>query len=96
MAGISLFAAEVTKECAKPAVRFAFDLILSDMDRDGQSDAGMELLRNLRLSDCPIPLVFYVGKVDPDRGVPVRAFGIADQPQPLLHLVLDVLERQRI
>ena len=25
MAGISMFAAEVTKECAKPAVRFAFE-----------------------------------------------------------------------
>ena len=73
-----------------------FDLILSDMERDGGSDAGMELLRNLRMSDCPIPLVFYVGKADPNRGVPVGAFGIADQPEPLFHLVLDVLERQRI
>ena len=73
-----------------------FNLILSDMDRDGCSDAGLELLRTLRLSDCPIPLVLYVGEVDLNRGVLVGAFGIADRPEPLVHLVLDVLERQRI
>jgi hypothetical protein len=42
------------------------------------------------------PLVFYLGRVDPTRGVPVGAFGIADEPEPLLHLVSVVLERQRI
>jgi CheY-like chemotaxis protein len=73
-----------------------YGLILSDMNRDGDSNAGLELLGKLRLSECPTPLVFYVGKVDPTRGVPAGALGIADQPEPLMHLVLDVLERQRI
>ena len=74
----------------------SFDLIISDMDRHGCSDAGVELLRHLRSSDCPVQVVFYVGKMDPNRGVPVGAFGISDQPEPLLHLVLDALERKRI
>jgi len=94
--GVQVDQVRSTTEALNRLMGRPFDLILSDMDRDGRSDAGMELLRNLRLSDCPIPLVFYVGKVDPNRGVPVGAFGIADQPQPLLHLVLDVLERKRI
>jgi CheY-like chemotaxis protein len=94
--GVQVDQVKSTTEVLNRLLGRRFDLILSDMDRDGCSDAGMELLRNLRSSDCPIPLVFYVGKVDPNRGVPVGAFGIADQPEPLLHLVLDVLERQRI
>ena len=73
MAGIS-----TTTEALKRLLGRPFDLILSDMDRDGCSDAGMELLRKLRLSGCPIPLIFYVGKVDPNRGVPVGAFGIKE------------------
>ncbi len=85
-----------TTEALNRLLGRSLDLIISDMDRAGRSDAGMELLCSLLSSDCPIPLVFYVGMVDPNRGIPVGAFGIADQPQPLLHLVLDVLERQRI
>jgi CheY-like chemotaxis protein len=94
--GVQVDQVRSTAEAMNRLLGRSFDLILSDMDRDGRSDAGMELLCTLRSSDCPIPLVFYVGEVDPNRGVPVGASGIADQPEPLLHLVLDVLERQRI
>jgi CheY-like chemotaxis protein len=85
-----------TTEALNRLLGRSFDVILSDMDRDGDNNAGMDVLRALRSSGCPIPLVFYVGKVHPTRGVPAGAFGIADQPEPLIHLVLDVLERQRI
>jgi CheY-like chemotaxis protein len=94
--GIRIDQVRSTTEALNRLVGRSFDLILSDMDRDGDGNAGMELLRALRSSGCPIPLIFYVGIVDPTRGVPLGAFGIADQPEPLIHLVLDVLERQRI
>jgi CheY-like chemotaxis protein len=94
--GIGIDQVKSTTEARNRLPGRTFDLILSDMDRDGDSKAGMELLRALRSSGCLIPLVFYVGRVDPTRGVPVGAFGIADQPEPLIHLVLDVLERQRV
>ena len=94
--GVQVDQVRSTTEALNRLMGRSFDLILSDMDRNGRNDAGIELLSKLRSSDCQIPLVFYVGKLDPNRGVPVRAFGIADQPEPLLHLVLDVLERQRI
>jgi CheY-like chemotaxis protein len=94
--GIRVEQAVSTSEALNRLVGWSFDLILSDIDREARADAGMELLLALRSSDCPVPLVFYVGKADPNRGVPVGAFGIADQPEPLIHLVLDVLERRRI
>jgi len=71
-----------------------FDLLLSDIARNGVSDAGLQMLA--RLPRGAPPVVFYIGRVDPSQGVPPGAFGIADQPEALLHLVLDVLERYRV
>jgi CheY-like chemotaxis protein len=94
--GIRIDHVRSTTEALNRLLGRSFDLILSDIDRDGNNNAGTEFLSALRTSGCPIPLVFYVGKVDPTRGVPAGAFGIAHQPEPLIHLVLDALERQRI
>jgi CheY-like chemotaxis protein len=68
-----------------------YDLILSDIERDGLEDAGIRFLKQLRAEGNQTPVVFYIGKVDRSRGVPPGAFGIADMPEPLFHLVLDVL-----
>jgi CheY-like chemotaxis protein len=83
-----------TREGLAALAQGSWDLILSDMDRDGKPDAGLQMLAHLP-SGSP-PVVFYVGRVDKGRQVPLGAFGIADLPEPLLHLVLDVLERRRI
>jgi CheY-like chemotaxis protein len=71
-----------------------WDLVLSDVDRDGIADAGLQMLG--RLPPGAPPVVFYVGRVDGSKPVPRGAFGIADRPETLLHLVLDVLERRRV
>ncbi len=94
--GIHVDQVRSTAEALNRLLGRSFDLVLSDIHRDDRSDAGMELLARLRGSECPAPVVFYVGQMNDTQGVPVGAFGIADQPEPLLHLVLDVLERRRI
>ena len=94
--GIHVDQVRSTSEALNRLLGRSFDLILSDMDRNGRSDAGMELLHNLQSSGCRTPIVFYVGNLEQSRGVPAGAFGITDHPEPLIHLVLDVLERQRI
>jgi hypothetical protein len=71
-----------------------YDLVLSEVARAGESDAGLRMLG--RLGPGSPPVVFYVGRVDDARGVPRGAFGIADHPETLLHLVLDALERSRV
>ncbi len=40
-------------------------------------------------------MIFYIGVVDPNKGVPVQAFGITNRPDELLHLTLDALERKK-
>lgn len=92
--GATVRQVETTREALAALTGEKWDVLLSDMARDGVPDAGLTMLGQLP-SGSP-PVIFYVGRVDPSRPVPVGAFGVADQPDPLLHLVLDVLERRRV
>ena len=73
----------------------SYDVILSDMARDDHPTAGLEMLPALQQHNHQIPVIFYIGVVDPAKGVPPGAFGITNRPDELLHLILDVLERTK-
>ncbi|MGH6916715.1 MAG: hypothetical protein ACREJ0_03325 [Geminicoccaceae bacterium] len=76
-----------------------FDLLISDMARDGDPQAGMKLVAGYaglvekqgRTPDDRLPLIFYLGRYDPKDGTPAGAFGITNRPDQLLHLVIDAL-----
>jgi CheY-like chemotaxis protein len=73
-----------------------FDVILSDISRDipeKNPRAGLEMLTILRQDGTMLPVIFYVGVLDPDAGVPAGAFGITNRPDLLLTLVGDALVR---
>lgn len=72
-----------------------FDLILSDIARSGSDRAGIEDLPVLEKAFPGVPVVFYVGQVEAGEPPPAGSFGITNDPEELLHLVLDVLERRR-
>ena len=71
-----------------------YELILSDIARNDINDEGLRFHKKLIDESIYIPLVFYTGFVDKEKGVPPYAFGIADLPNELIHLVLDVIERK--
>lgn len=72
-----------------------YDLVLSDIKRDGDSKAGTAFLRDALLPRHPdLPVIFYVTEYDPARPAPSGAFGITNRPDELLHLILDALERK--
>ena len=73
----------------------SFDIIISDIAREDRSRAGIEALPAIRAVEPSKPLLFYVGQVSL-AGTPRDAQGIADDPNELLHLVLDQLERYRV
>jgi hypothetical protein len=68
--------------------RTSYDLVISDIDR-GESESGIKLAGQTG----PVPLIFYVGNLEP--GTPPGAFAITNRPDELLHYVLDVFERTR-
>jgi CheY-like chemotaxis protein len=72
-----------------------FDVVISDMRRNGDDGAGLALLQSIRASRITTPVIFTVGRYQPERGVPGGAFGITNRVDELLNLVFDALERTR-
>ena len=72
-----------------------YDLIISDLKQGDDSSAGLAIVPELEPKERRVPLIFYTGRVDPSRGVPVGALAITDRPDELLHSVVDALGRVR-
>lgn len=72
----------------------SFDFLLSDIGREKKSREGIEFQKKLIEEGIDIPLIFYIARHDRSKGVPPYAFGIADLPNELLHIVADILQRK--
>ena len=73
--------------------REKFQLVISDIHRGDKITAGLDFMRGLQSQPERMPIIFYVSTLDKSRGVPPGAFGITDDPNELIHLVLDAAER---
>jgi DNA-binding NtrC family response regulator len=89
----------VTVETTRSAIAClqadSFDLIISDIARSSSTREGVDVLPSIRTVAPRIPILFYVGQLT-ESTAPMGAQGIAAEPNELLHLVLDQLERRRI
>lgn len=94
--GLEILTVETTRSAIEALRAGRIDVIVSDLAREGVSDEGVRALPLLRSETPTAPLIFYVGRLDPSRGVPVGAHGITNRPDELFHLILDVLERGRL
>ena len=93
--GVACITAETTRSAAALLEAEPIDLIISDIARSGNTREGIEALPTIRAVAPTVPLVFYIGFLS-STVPPVGAQGIADEPNELLHLVLDQLERSRV
>jgi hypothetical protein len=91
--GANVKTVETTRSALACIEREGFDLILSDVAREGDPSAGLDALPELRQLAPDVPVVLYVSSLR--GGVPPGAFGITNRPDELLHLCMDTLERQR-
>jgi CheY-like chemotaxis protein len=92
-AGIAITRASTSADAFAKLDSNNYDLVLSDISRDGDDKAGIHFSDALAGRQNAPPLIFYVGIAR--RPCPVHAFGITDRPDELIHLVLDVLARLR-
>jgi hypothetical protein len=53
------------------------------------------MLAQMRQQKMHHPVIFTVGRYEPDRGTPGHAFGITSRVDEMLNLVFDALERVR-
>ena len=71
-----------------------FDVLISDIQRDREPMDGIEGAKQINAVVPKIPIVFYVQKLTSNH-IPEPAMGITNEPNELMHLVLDRLERAR-
>jgi CheY-like chemotaxis protein len=92
--GLQFERAASSQEALEKLQTGAYDLVISDVARENNPREGLDFLQGLPENLRATPFLFYVGRTDRSRGVPPYAFGIADMPDELAHLTLDVLERK--
>jgi CheY-like chemotaxis protein len=75
--------------------RKSFDVVISDMSRDGVADEGTKFLKQSVDLGISVPTIFTVGTYDPSRGTPAYAFAITNRVDDMIHYVFDIIERSR-
>ena len=90
--GVVFVTVQTTPSALAILSRERFDVIISDIGRDS-GPTGLAALPGLQAASPRVPVIFYVGDLKP--GTPAGAFGIANDPEELLHLLMDVLARIR-
>ena len=93
--GVFVDFAKNTEDALEMLKNRTYDCIISDMDRDGDFEAGTKMLLELKKRCCDLKVIIYLGQFEEDRGIPRGAFGITDRPDELLHLSLDIMARRR-
>ncbi|MFB2836414.1 response regulator [Floridanema evergladense] len=95
--GISFVLATSTEEALDKLKRQYFDLIISDMGRPPDPQAGYTLLDKLRSTGDRIPFIIYAGSRDPQHVAESRrrgAVGCTNNPSELFEMVLSSLGRR--
>jgi CheY-like chemotaxis protein len=94
--GVFVDLARSTEEAIELLSETHYDLIISDMVRNGIQDEGLRFLERLKRENLYRPLIFYT-LYSPDIWARAQeAFAIIIRPDQLLHSIIDVLERERI
>ncbi|WP_238419278.1 response regulator [Streptomyces taklimakanensis] len=75
--------------------RDSYDIILSDIDRHGDPQAGISMLRELETQAINLPVLVYSANFNPELGVDRRIFAATNNPVEVAHYVIDLLERVR-
>lgn len=94
--GIHLDVALTTEQATPLFRRRPYDVIISDISRDGDPLAGIKMLRSLEQYDVEAPVLIYTANFDPERGVDRRIFAATTAPVELVHYVIDLMERTRL
>lgn len=93
--GVTVDVSRNTKSALSMLANVQYDVIVSDMSRDGVPDEGRRFLDEIIRRGVYRPVIFTVANFDPSRGVPPYAFGITNRVDEMLNLIFDVLERTK-
>ncbi|WP_236245948.1 response regulator [Streptomyces sp. CC210A] len=73
----------------------SYHIVITDLERNGDEDAGNTLIKRMSETGIDVPVVIYSGasrlRAQADR----RAFATTTGPDRLIHYVIDLMERAR-
>ncbi|GGX29644.1 response regulator [Streptomyces malachitofuscus] len=95
-AGMHVDVALSTEDATPLLRRRSYDILVSDLNRDGDQQAAIRMLRVLDQYGVDVPVLIYTGQFDPERGVDRRIFAATTAPVELVHYVIDLMERARL
>ncbi|MCE0763092.1 response regulator [Pseudonocardia kujensis] len=96
--GIDVELSPSTEDALERIQRNHYDVIVSDMERLQQPQAGYELLQKLRSAGVHTPFIVYARSGRPehfDEAVRHGAEGWADTPEQLMQMVLAAVRREK-
>jgi CheY-like chemotaxis protein len=93
--GVVIVSVESTRSAVASTKAESFDVVISDTRRDSEPVDGIDGAMQVRDAMPALPIVFYIQDVTSSQ-IPEPASGITNEPNELLHLVLDRLERVRV
>ena len=93
--GVVIVSVESTRSAVASLKAESFDVVISDIRRDSEPVDGIDGAMRIRDVVPTLPVLFYIQDLTGTQ-VPELASGITNEPNELLHLVLDRLERARI
>ena len=93
--GMQVELATSTDAALERLMKRQFNMVLSDIAREGRSDEGIRALPMIRKLARDAPIIFYVESLLENAPPPGGALGITNDPEELLELVLDGAEGRR-
>jgi CheY-like chemotaxis protein len=91
--GMVVDTALTTEEALGKLSSQTYDILLTDLGRGEDIEAGNKLLRELSGRGYDIPAVVYANSGLIERGVDRRAFAATNRPDELIHYVIDLMGR---
>lgn len=76
--------------------RATYDLVISDVSRGPDGQAGVKMLQRFRDRGVDLPVLIHAARFDPRLGVDPMIFGYTPRYDELVHYVIDVMERIRL
>jgi CheY-like chemotaxis protein len=71
-------------------------LVITDLKREGRDDEGLQFVARTLASKTYVWVIAYVGTDQRGKARPADLFGITNRPDHLMHLVCDVVAREKM
>jgi len=94
--GMTVDLARSTGEALELLRRHAYDIVLSDIMRGEDDQAGIAMLAEFRNAGIKLPVIIHAAHFDSRRGMDPMIFAGTNRIDEVVHYVIDLMERARI